>query len=150
MIVFPTCSVLKMGLGSVVVTLPPFMWVTWDMGLNPMCMWSTLYKKTNLSISGLYRLLNSSGWKRLHPIRLNSETCSLTLFDDYCYCKQFLPLQWDYVFWNLPSFLETSPRQLFGTFRAHLLWQLNLQSEREDKRRLRSDKDLINLIEDPL
>lgn len=29
---------------------------------------------------------------------------------------------------NTPPFLETSPRQLFGTLTAHRLWQLNLQS----------------------
>lgn len=28
----------------------------------------------------------------------------------------------------LPPFLDTSPRQLFGTLGAHRLWQLNLQS----------------------
>lgn len=49
-----------------------------------------------------------------------------------------LPLSWkdlphlkqnnDYLKWDLPPFLDTSPRQLFGTLGAHRLWQLNLQS----------------------
>lgn len=34
---------------------------------------------------------------------------------------------------NLPPLMATSPKQLFGTLGAQRLWQLNLQSDKEEK-----------------